>query len=336
MKIYRYLINEILIYSTLFFGALFIALLGNYTGSFLNMAANGYMSLLTVLKLLLFISPNLTLLILPMCVFAGIFTAFKRLSNHNELIILFSCGVTWKRLFAYAAIPIVILTCVTLQLSFIIVPKSLAYFELLSQQASKKSIQYLQPGKFYQLGKNKMVFLDDQKGILLLSSSKNHISLLYAPHYIVQNHFLVMNDGWNDVLSRSTKSIEKLNFKQGEFDFGVYKKNSNLSLSAISTHQLLSMQGIKPQVELRWRLYTGLLPLIILFLVFPFCGNLIHKKTHFDVIFSIVVFVGFCVISSVLKNLLSTGELPHWFGFEMVSFIVCLYSMLWIWIKDGG
>src|SRR3990167_2751587 len=114
MKICTYLIREILLYLTLFFSALFFALLGNYVAGFLSKAADGYISLATVFKLLFFISPNLILLVLPMAAFGGIFTDFRKLSIQNELLVLFACGISWKKLFFYLLIPVTLLTGFTL------------------------------------------------------------------------------------------------------------------------------------------------------------------------------------------------------------------------------
>lgn len=340
MKICTYLIREILLYLVLFLGPLFLALLGNYVAGFLDKAANGYISLATVGKLVFFISPNLILLILPMAVFGGIFVAFRKLSIQNELIVMFSCGISWKRLFFYASIPVVILTGFTLLLSFIVVPKSLANFEMLTQQAAVKSIKYIIPGKFYNLGKNKELFLSAKRKILFVSLNKNTISLTSSPDYSIKKiegrNFLIMNNGWKDVLSPSDESIKKLNFEKGVLSLNSKEIAPTLTMAALSTEKLFSEQGLKSEVELRWRIFTGLLPLITLFLVFPFCGGFFKKNSYFNTILAIACFVGFCIVSSLVKNMLTTEELPLWCGFEILSFFVFLNGVVWIVAKDRG
>ena len=307
---------------------------------FLSKAANGYISLAEVIKLLFFISPNLILVILPMGVFGGVFVAFRRLSIQNELVVISSCGISWKRLFFYSSIPIVVLTGFALFLSFIVVPKFLADFETLSQQAAVKSIEYIKPGRFYHLGKNKEVFLNKKNGILLMSFDKNTISLTSAPDYSIRKtggqNFLVMHNGWKDVLNPLNESIKKLNFEKGTFSLNAKEVAPNLTMAALSTKKLFFEPGLKSEIELRWRLFNGLLPFITLFLVFPFCGTSFRKNSYFNIILAITCFVVFFITFSIMKNMLVAGELPLWFGFEILGFFVFLNGTLWICAKDRG
>jgi len=340
MKICHYLIREILLYLAIFFGALFFALLANYISGFLNKAADGYIGFTTVAKLLFYISPNLMLLILPMSIFGGIFTAFRQLSVQNELVAMFSCGVSWKKLFLFASIPVLILTGITLFLSFFIVPKSLADFQMLTQHTTVKSLKYIKPGKFYSLGKNKEVFFDNKKELLLISLNKNHDSLTYASHYSIKEfknkNFLIMHDGWKDVLDSQNKSIEKLNFKNGLLSLNAKEVAPSFTIAAFSTEKLLSEPGFKSEVELRWRLFTGFLPLTALFFVFPFCGGSTRKNAYLNTILAIGCFLSFSILSSIMKNMLVAGELPLWFGFEILSFIIFINGTVWVILKGRG
>lgn|SRR3990167_3453765 len=345
MKIFAYIANEILLYVTLFFSVLFIVLLGNYTSSFLNRAVDGYIGLSTVIKLLCFITPGIIVLILPISVFGGIFVAFRQLCIRNELIVIFACGISWKKLFACLLIPVSLLTALTVILSFIIVPSSSANFQTLYQKAAVKSIQYIQPKKFYSMGKGEEMLFNynkktQKKEIIILFFRKNNVSVIYSPDYSIEQfehgNFLSMHDGWEDVLNTENKSIKKLNFDSGLLRLDSTKNALNLTIAALGTEKLLHHLRRASEVELGWRLFTGFLPLIMLFFVFPFCGDITKKNTHLITILAIVCFFGFCIISSVIKNMLTTQELPLWFGFEIPGLIVFLIGAAWIFFKDKG
>ncbi|OGT44584.1 MAG: hypothetical protein A3E82_01700 [Gammaproteobacteria bacterium RIFCSPHIGHO2_12_FULL_38_11] len=230
-------------------------------------------------------------------------------------------------------------------LSFIIVPSSSANFQTLYQKAAVKSIQYIQPKKFYSMGKGEEMLFNynkktQKKEIIILFFRKNNVSVIYSPDYSIEQfehgNFLSMHDGWEDVLNTENKSIKKLNFDSGLLRLDSTKNALNLTIAALGTEKLLHHLRRASEVELGWRLFTGFLPLIMLFFVFPFCGDITKKNTHLITILAIVCFFGFCIISSVIKNMLTTQELPLWFGFEIPGLIVFLIGAAWIFFKDKG
>ncbi|OGT43143.1 MAG: hypothetical protein A3F13_05260 [Gammaproteobacteria bacterium RIFCSPHIGHO2_12_FULL_40_19] len=345
MKICGYVIHEILLYVTLFFSVLFIILLGNFASDFLDKAVDGYIGLSTVIKLLYFIAPSIVLLVLPMSIFGGIFVAFRQLCLKNELLAMFSFGVSWKRLFFYASVPVVLLTPFTMILGFIIVPNASSNFQMLYQNAAVKSIKYLQRRKFYNVGENQEILLNDnketkKKEILMIIFGKGDVSVTFSPDYLVEKlnsgNFLSMNNGWNDVLNEQNKAIKKVNFKSEMLRLDSGDTTLNVTTAARSTEKLFYDRGYKSEIELRWRLFTGFLPLIALFFVFPFCSGFTRTNSYFSTILAIVCFFSFCVLSSLIKNMLLLSELPLWCGFEVLSFFVFFVSTVWLFLKDRG
>lgn len=342
MKIRLYLIHEILLSTSAFYIVFYIILSGNYFADFLFKAVDGYIGLKTVLKLLYFISPSIILLILPISVYAGVYTTFKQLAAKNELIAISSFGISWRKIFIDTLIPIIPLTALTLILSFIIGPKFSAYFETQIKNATNQSIQYLQPGTFYNINNNEILLKNNKKAekkeFFSVSFKENEISIIYSPDSLIRkidNHsFLSLNQGWEDTLNTKNKSIKELNFKDELIDLDSKKITPDLTLSSMSSEKLFRKSDLKSKIELRWRLFTGFLPLIALFFVFPFCQNFIKSDSHFNTILAIVCFFAFCIISSVIKNMLSAGKLPYWVGFEIPVIIILIISISSIFSKN--
>lgn len=343
MKIYRYLISEFLTYSLIVFSVLFCILLGNYLSEFLDKAVNGYLNLTSVLTLLILISPTLILLLLPMSIFGGLFFTFRQLSLRNEIIILFFAKISWKKLFFYFLSPAIIVTCLSLFLSLTIAPESMALFEKISQNTATKSIKNLSSRKFYNLGNGETIYIDNNtinnsNELYKILLKKNIITITHLLNYSIAHisgdTYLNAPIGWEDTINITNASIEKANFKAALFNLNPTISSPKLTLSAIKTKQLFSNPSHATQIELRWRFFTALLPLTSLFLAFPFCANLINKRKKFSAASAIFCFIGFCALSSYVKNMLLTHSIPNWLGFELINITIIILSSYWLFLKN--
>src|SRR3990167_7693202 len=90
-----------------------------------------------------------------------------------------------KLLFFIASVPVVLLTPFTMILGFIIVPNASSNFQMLYQNAAVKSIKYLQRRKFYNVGENQEILLNDnketkKKEILMIIFGKGDVSVTFS------------------------------------------------------------------------------------------------------------------------------------------------------------
>src|SRR3989338_7795424 len=118
MILFRYLTHEIQLYFGGVFAILVLLIFGNYLCTYIGRAAGGSLEVSAVLQILIFLMPNIMLLLLPISFFVALLLAYGKLFSTNELWAMFASGLSWRRLFLYSSFPAFLLCIVSLLLSF--------------------------------------------------------------------------------------------------------------------------------------------------------------------------------------------------------------------------
>ena len=344
MYIKQYVVKHFLFYFIIIFCCFYLVLLGNNIDDFLNIAAKGYIGLLDVVRMLFYASPGIIITILPFCVFIGLVVSFKRLHDSNEIFILLSSGVSWCSIFFTLLKPVTIISLSSFFLCFVLAPHGLHALEKFNNVRTMKSVDYFKSRVFYQLRDGFFVYVSSnkfnrRKSIFIAKFNKNENSLSYSPEFRSIHkgrvNYLVVHNAWRDVFGVRDNSLKRLNFDNATYSFDE-KDFGKYSLDSMSTINLIRFHNMSDIVELRWRLYLMLSPLIAFFISIPF-WPFSNKGSHIIKIgVSVFIFSIFNFVMISLKNSLISGSLNQWFGFELICGILVVFSSVSLYLRDRG
>jgi lipopolysaccharide export system permease protein len=155
MIILRYLTKEVLQTTFAVTGVLLVIIMSGRFIRYLAEAAAGKMEAGVLLSIMFYRLPGFLELILPLGFFVSILLAYGRLYTDSEMTVLFSCGVSQKKLIAWTYVPALLVVFVIASLSLWLTPLGLHKAEeILAQQKARNDFETMQPARF-QISRNK-------------------------------------------------------------------------------------------------------------------------------------------------------------------------------------
>ncbi len=164
MIIARYLRREILRTLLATLGGLLLVLIINQSVHFMNQAAAGQLSLVTVVWVILLEVPTLLTYICPLALMISILVALGRLASDHELVALRACGYTTATLYRTVLAQAICMSLLVLWLSGFVSPVSHSWQKsLLLHSVSELDVNKMMPGRFINLGHSDRVLYTDIK-----------------------------------------------------------------------------------------------------------------------------------------------------------------------------
>lgn len=169
MIILRYLTKEVLQTTFAVTSILLVIIMSGRFVKYLAEAAAGKMDANILFAVMFYRLPGFLELILPLGFFVSILLAYGRLYTDSEMTVLFSCGVSRKRLIAWTYVPASLVAIIVAALSLWLSPMGLQKAEkLLAQQQSRNDFETMQPARFQKSSNRSVVtyaqaISDDQK-----------------------------------------------------------------------------------------------------------------------------------------------------------------------------
>lgn len=149
MIVFRYLAKEVFNNMLAVTGILLMILLSGRFIKYLAQAASGELSPDVLFEIMLYRIPGFLELILPLGLFLGILLGYGRLYLESEMVVLNACGISQKRLVAYAMGPALFTAASIALLSFWVSPGGAAeVVRVFDEQKSRSQLESLIVGRF--------------------------------------------------------------------------------------------------------------------------------------------------------------------------------------------
>lgn len=175
MIIFRYLTREIASTLSAISALLLLIFLSNQFVRFLSQAATGKFATSMLIKLLAIEIPHLLILLLPLGLFLSIVLTYGRLYAESEMTVLFTSGLSRKRLVQLTLPIILTVTIIVALLSLWITPQLLTYRgKLLAQTGTAIELQAALPGRFQETEGGRRIFYVER-----MSADKEHMESIF-------------------------------------------------------------------------------------------------------------------------------------------------------------
>ena len=320
---------------------------------YLSRAASGTMSLKNVLAMLGVVLPGFINILIPITFFLSLLININRLLYDNELMVAFACGVSWLRLLSWMLVPGLLLTLLSLLLSFWVVPVMSYYQDNINQISSKNSstLSFLQTGRFFSTSSNgntQIVYIGginfksgNSQQIFIYRQRGTNTQITLAPiGKMFQDQkniagFQLMNGAqYQGVIGGL--SYQRLNFKNLKLLLIPNYQANNTDLSAFSTVQLLKTHNKDSILELEWR---SSLPLatLILTLLGVCLGDTRPRKGKYlafttGILLVLLYFNGLTIARSMVIN----GALPLFPGLYLAHLLILVPALFMLLKLECG
>lgn len=362
MIISRYLNRQLFNTTIAIFFVLVIIGLSNEFLEYLGQVASGDFPIELVAKLLFYSMPKLVSTLLPFAFFLGIVLTLGRLYSNSEMIILFSTGLTWRRLSQITLFMGLIFTVVILFLNLFISPMFMKKQENLLEHAKLNlSMKIILPGKFQQSPKGEYVFYSEAKDSKTGAAKEVFIAELppktddkfdidqVAKRVVIgkeanraldeqyNGEFLVINEGHSYELNPNDAAGRQFKFDELGVRLTEKKEKPSLSLESTSTMQLInnSTPDQEKIAELQWRYSAPFAYLVIALLAIPFGQVDLRKGRNWNSFISIIVIVIYTSGLLVARSWLARGITPNWLGVWWVHWVAIILALILLGFNSG-
>ena len=249
----RYIFKEIALpFIIILFVLTFVLLMGKIL-QIMDLIINKGISLIFILKIIIFLMPSFLLFTLPIALLIAILIAAGRLSSDNEITALKTSGISLMQIFYPVAVSSLIAFILTIGVSYFLVPQS---------NFATKKLLYDIARQNANIGIKEKVFNSDFKGFLLYAD-KIPVNKDYMEGVIVSDKRIIgeqntiiakkaylmsdpesmtvklkLEDGSINTVSPDLKSYRKIDFKSYDINLDLSTVLANLDESAKSSTEM--------------------------------------------------------------------------------------------------
>jgi lipopolysaccharide export system permease protein len=352
MIILRYLTLEIIHVMLAIVAILLVITFSNMFVHYLSQAAVGSFLSGGVLQMMLFMLPRYLSFLLPISFFLAILLAYGKLFSNNELVVLFSCGMSWKRLAKITMLPgVILMVCVAI-LSWWLVPHITSHQDALKAlSVSNSNISMVKPGRFVPLsGGRQVVYVQDSSAT---HTSKNlfiyrHLNPKQAPQVVVAprgmqytdphtgSRYMMFEDGYQYKALSTAMNYQVLQFKTyGAKVAGPSLESAERDLEAMPTMSLFGSKDKQKQAELAWRLSLPFTVIVLGLLALAMCHVRPRQGRYAKLLPAVMVFVVYFNLLSVGRVWIAAGELPSWMGLWPIHLVFLLGAVYMLKRRDS-
>lgn len=351
MIVRRYLTREILVTLAALTSILMLIFLSNQFVHYLARSADGSFPGMVVLKLMMLEVPNLLGLLLPLGLYMAILVAYGRLYAESEMIVLYACGYTQKKLIMNTMILATIVALITGALMIWASPIiARDRQQLIKGGGVLALIQAVIPQRFEVLNQGKRVFYVTQmsrdrtqaEGIFLVQREeevqKNGASqwrIVWADRGFSQDDadeqsFVVLEKGQQYKGAPGTTKIEAVSFAQykvrvPQTDDSAYRHD----MRTIPSSQLLPVHNEDPAkaAEIQWRLSVPLMAFVLALLAIPLSKVDPRRGKYAKMLPAIILYVLYANGMFIARNWVVTKQVPVWIGLWWIHAIFLLLAL---------
>jgi lipopolysaccharide export system permease protein len=308
----------------------------------------------SVLKLIATLLPSYLSILLPISLFLSILWVYGKLFADNELLVIFACGMTWRRLLKITTLPAFLIMLVVGACSLYLVPTMNVYQQNLSSQASayKSNLSLIKPGRIFSTSGGKQVIYigqsDVQKGtisnLFIYRNVNNVPEIIVAPSGYQKIDkttgatYIVLTDGheYKGQLGQQDYQIVKFgDFAQRITNPVVVQQSESIDASNKTTWQLFQQPQPEDWAELQWRFSAPISVLVLAALAVAIC-YVPPRHGRFSKLFpAILLFIIYFNLLSASRSWLQQGSLSPWIGLWWVHIVFLILALGLIRWRDG-
>ena len=326
MIINRYLSRDILKTTFAVVAVLLLIILSARTIGYLNDAAAGQIQTAIILELVIYKTPKILELLLPLGLFLGVLLAYGRLYLDSEMVVLKACGFGPFRLASFAIGPAVFVAFLVSIMTLYLTPLGMTEArKILLEQKERSEFEMLLPGKF-QISKNERqvtyvrqvnqqdglvdVFIAglDAKGERYMLVAKTGSQQFFNDH----GRFLVFEEGYRYNFPNDA-STEEIQFD--EYGLKLEDAKQQFTINAFDALPTLALlEGDSPFYtgRLHWRLALPFLPLIVVLLAVQLSRTSPRQGRYAKLIPAIIIYQIYVGALTAARAQIDQGDTGSW------------------------
>lgn len=333
MIILRYLSRELLQTTFAVTLVLMIVIMSGRFVKYLAEAAAGKFDPSVLLAIMYYRLPGFLELILPLGFMVAILMAYGRLYAEHEMTVLFSCGVSQKKLVGMTYVPALLVAGVVGLCSLWLTPSGLQKADnIIQQQKNRSELELIKPGRFQSLQDGKLVsYVESQESdqpldTLFIATMGVAIdddvitvrakSAERVDNTEYQERYLLLNEGTR-YLGRPGQASYRITEFEGfaqhlpETDDDVMTRKK---INALPTAALLSMNEAEAQLTLQWRISAPVLIIVITLLGVTMSYTTPRRGRYVMLFPSILLYLVYLVVLNAARGSIEDGKLSPTFG----------------------
>ncbi|NRP28269.1 MULTISPECIES: LPS export ABC transporter permease LptF [unclassified Marinobacterium] len=342
MIINRYLSLDILKTTFAVVIVLLLIILSARIIGYLNDAAAGQIQTSVILELVIYRTPKILELLLPLGLFLGILLAYGRFYLDSEMIVLKACGVGPFKLASYAIGPAVFIALLVALMTLYLTPTGMTEArKILSEQKERSELDMLLPGKF-QVSKNERqvtyarqvsdegelvdVFISgidakDERYILVARKGSQRF-------LDDQGRFLVFEEGYRYNFSENN-SVEEIQYHEYGLKMrDVERQFSINAFDALPTLALLENDSAFYIGRLHWRLSLPFLAIIVVLLAVQLSKTSPRQGRYSKLIPAIIIYQVYVGALTAARAQVEQGDAGSWLiWFVHIAVLIIALSM---------
>lgn len=341
----RYISKEILISWFAVFTVLTLIITGSTLGQLFAQAAEGSLPTNVVFTLLANSTVRYSIQLMPISLFIGILFAMGRFYKDSEMVSMFACGVSYKKLYRpllFITIPLLVIT--TLTNLFLVPGLRHEYYALEEAVEDKVDITGVVAGRFTpskgdkpsiffmesrdDLGRMHNVFLHQfgKEKQASIETSKT------ASYFIddTDHKFIIFENGIRYVGNPGQADYQSIEYKR----HGVYVEDSDpirkrIKRNEIPTTELWGSDKISYRAEFQWRLAVPIVTVVLALLAVPLSHTSPRKGRFSKMGHAIIIYILYSNLLIVATSWMEKSKTPDWIGIWWVHLIfISLASLL--------
>lgn len=346
MLIARYLCRELVLSLSLILSVLLLITLSNMFVHYLSISAASEVFGSSVFKMIGMLLPGYLSLLLPISFFITILWVYGKLFADNELLVMFACGLTWRRLLKITLLPGIMIIMIVGACSMFVAPAMSAYQDSLNNQnsAQKNNLSLIKPGRITNIGQQ-VVYIgksDVQKGtisdLFIYRNVDGTPQIILAP---TGSQWLDPKTGADYILLNKGHEykgqLNQLDYQIIKFDSYAQRlqedvlPNQNNDLSAMTMHALWHKGDSHAWAEMEWRLSAPVAGLILIVLALSICYIPPRRGRFYKLFPAIMLFIIYFNLLSVSRSWVDHGSLAPWIGLWWVHLL--FFAGAWLRLR---
>jgi lipopolysaccharide export system permease protein len=355
MIILRYLSRELLQTTFAVTLVLMVVIMSGRFVKYLADAASGKFDPGVLLAIMLYRMPGFFELILPLGFMVAILMAYGRLYAEQEMTVLFSCGISQKKLLTLTYIPALLVAVLVAICSLWLTPMGLQKAEqIIEQQKNRSEFETMKPGRFQVSRTGKSVsYMEDQAeessldkvfiATMGVSADEDVLTVradsaerIDNPEY--QQRYLLLKDGVRYQGRPGDLNYRVTEFKQFAEHIGQPEiiSLSSEKVNLLSTKELLSLDSSdEAKAALQWRLSSPLLILVITMLGVTMSHTTPRRGRYVMLFPSILLYLIYIVLLNAARGAIEEQSLSPALGLWVVHIVFLAVAVLLFLLRSG-
>lgn len=336
MLILKYLTKEVLgtlLATTLVLMLIFLSTqLVHYLG---DAAFGGRYGGSVVLHIMVLQVPYLLGLLLPLGFYLAVLTAYGRLHADREMLVLYSCGFSEKKLLGYTMIMAVVVAIIVAVFTCWLAPYvAKAQKQVVAAAQSEPLVETIMPGRFYSLQngrqvlyiesisrdhkilKNIFVATQTEKDQQTASNDWSIISAKKGYQFVKNGHELIVTDGYRYEGTPGDNQFQEQHFSKLSWLLPEQIVNYGNQASVMPLSELLheGMDNPHNAAELQWRVSMPLSVILLTLLALPLCKVNPRQGKFAQFLPAVLIYIFYANMMFVGRSWVQSGTISPYIG----------------------